>query len=155
MMMIGVKPLAAEDALSKGVNFLSESVVFSIAAGLIILEYNRSEAKNAEKARKAAEKEAKEAQYLENRFTALKDQLDDIEASLPVESQDIIQMRRNARLKAIESALAAANQTATTNSNNNNTSKSDKDSDKDKETPEQSAVMTTATGIMQWIRSFA
>lgn len=79
----GVKPLPAEEALSKGVNFLSESVVFTVAGTIIVLEYNRSETKNIEKAKKMLEKETQDKLVLEQRFQEIQDELEDLRNALP------------------------------------------------------------------------
>ena len=59
-----MKPLPVEDAISKGVNFLSESFVFTVAGTIILIEYNRNEKKNAEKAKIAQEKEERDIMQL-------------------------------------------------------------------------------------------
>ncbi len=69
--IIGVSSLPEEEALSRGINFLSETFVFSVAGTIIVVEYARSEAKNAEKAKKAQEAEQEFRQYLEDKFTHL------------------------------------------------------------------------------------
>lgn len=79
--------MPAEDAISKGINFLSETVVFTVAGTIIILEYRRGEAKNLEKARKAAEKEAEDKRELNQRFNSIVERIEDIEASLPSKSK--------------------------------------------------------------------
>jgi len=56
--ILGIKPLPEDEALSRGVNFLSEAFVFLVGGGIIIVEYSRSEAKNALKAEQTAQKEA-------------------------------------------------------------------------------------------------
>lgn len=56
--ILGIKPLPEEEALARGVNFLSESFVFLVGGGIIVVEYNRSEEKSALKAQKEAMKEA-------------------------------------------------------------------------------------------------
>lgn len=69
--ILGVNPLPEEEALARGINFLSESFVFVVAGSIIIIEYARSEAKSALKAQQAAEAEAQFRQYLESKFDAL------------------------------------------------------------------------------------
>jgi hypothetical protein len=56
--VLKINPLPEEDALSRGVNFLSECFVFTVAGTIIIIEYNRSETKSAIKSKKDAEREA-------------------------------------------------------------------------------------------------
>lgn len=56
--ILGIKPLPEEEALARGVNFLSEAFVFLVGGGIIVVEYNRSEEKSAIKAQKEAMKEA-------------------------------------------------------------------------------------------------
>ena len=64
---IGVKPLPTEQALNDGIGYISEMMVISFSATVIVIEYNRSENKNAEKAKKTAEKEALDKKTLEDR----------------------------------------------------------------------------------------
>ena len=104
---LGVKPLAAEDATSKAVNFLSETFVFTVAGTIIVVEYARSEAKNAEKAKKAADEKMQEKKQLEERFQMIIDRLDDLEASrlsqlhcieTSYHLQEYLEERREARI---------------------------------------------------------
>lgn len=73
--ILGVNPLPEEEALVRGINFLSESFVFVVAGSIIIVEYTRSETKNALKAQQAAESEARFRQYLEGKFDDLSSDL--------------------------------------------------------------------------------
>jgi hypothetical protein len=68
---IGAKPLPEEQALKDGVDFLSETVLFMIAGGLLVFEYQRGENKNALKAVAAAKKEKEDKQDLHRRFVEL------------------------------------------------------------------------------------
>lgn len=56
---VGVKPLEHDVALSKGVEYVAEFIVIGASGGIIMIEFSRSEKKNAIKAAKQAAKEAK------------------------------------------------------------------------------------------------
>jgi hypothetical protein len=66
--VLTVNPLPEEEALMQGIDFLTESFLLSFAAGIVIFEWSRNEAKNALKAREAAEAEANFRIYLEEKF---------------------------------------------------------------------------------------
>ncbi len=72
---IGVKPLTEEEALKTGVELISETIVFLIAAGIVVFEYDRSERKNALKAEKAAIKERIEKEILESRLSKIESEI--------------------------------------------------------------------------------
>lgn len=96
----GVKPLPPEEgrvlrmcqyrlstnfcalALNKGVNFLSESIIFGIGGGIIIVEYRRGEQKNLEKAIASAAKERAKDEELNARFNALEERIVNLEGIL-------------------------------------------------------------------------
>lgn len=75
-----INPLSEEDALARGISFLSETMVFSVAGGIIIIEFVRSEQKNAEKAEQTKQKEAEFRQYLEDKFDSLDRRLTALES---------------------------------------------------------------------------
>ena len=79
---VGVKPLADDVALSDGIAYVSEFTLFSIAGGIIVIEYVRGEKKNAEKSAKAAEKEEMMRRNIEERFTAIESKLDKLAGAL-------------------------------------------------------------------------
>jgi len=74
--VIAINPLAEEEALSQGISFLSEFFVFSVAGGIIIVEFARSEMKSAQKAEQTKQAEAEFRQYLEDRFSKLDQKLE-------------------------------------------------------------------------------
>lgn len=69
-------------ALNKGVNFLSESIIFGIGGGIIIVEYRRGEQKNLEKAIASAAKERAKDEELNARFNALEERIVNLEGIL-------------------------------------------------------------------------
>lgn len=71
---LGVSPLEKEEALSKGIDFLSEAFIFCVAGSIIIIEYARSEVKAAQKAKEQAESDAQFRNYLEGKFNRLSDE---------------------------------------------------------------------------------
>lgn len=66
--VVTVKPLPREDAVADGVGYASEVFVFSIATSVLVYEYQKSEASNAQKALRAKDKEANFKIYLNSRF---------------------------------------------------------------------------------------
>lgn len=74
-----INPLADEEALARGISFLSETFLFLIAGGIIVIEFNRSEEKNALKAEAARKKEEEFRQYLEERFHIIDSRLQHLE----------------------------------------------------------------------------
>lgn len=72
-------------ALNKGVNFLSESIIFTIGGGIIIVEYRRGEQKNLEKAIASAAKEKAKDEVLNARFHALEERIVSLESILSEE----------------------------------------------------------------------
>mgnify|MGYP003387642320 CR=1 FL=1 len=56
---VGVKPLAHDEALAKGVDYFSEFAVIFASGAIIMIEFTRSEKKNTLKSVQAAAKEAK------------------------------------------------------------------------------------------------
>jgi len=85
---VGVKPLADDVALSDGIAYVSEFTLFSIAGGIIVIEYVRGEKKNAEKSAKAAEKEEMMRRNIEERFTAIESKLDKLAGALERQEKD-------------------------------------------------------------------
>jgi hypothetical protein len=73
--VVGVPPLSTEDALSSGVTIGSEFLVFCVAGGILIYEYNVSEKSNAAKAAVAAKEREEARQRLEDRLCAIDTQL--------------------------------------------------------------------------------
>lgn len=96
---MNVKPLPQEEALSKGINFLSEAFVFCIAGGIITFEYTRAEINNREKAVKAAEKEAGEKRLLDEKFAEIDHRLRDIEGVLSKDKRLSVELQRQKRLE--------------------------------------------------------
>jgi optic atrophy 3 protein len=93
--VVGINPLPEEDALSRGINFMSEFLVFSIAGGIIIIEYARSEEKNAQKAEQIRIKEAEFKEYLEQRFSSLDTKLQSLERQIHSQETEIVQVSTN------------------------------------------------------------
>lgn len=121
---IGVKPLPRDDALSKGINFWSETVVFICAGTIITIEYQRGEKKNQEKAQLAAAKEAKQQQELQDRFQEvnnlikeLKERIDDMEEVLDPKTLAKIQKKRKEK-NIKTTALLSSSQTLSSASMN-------------------------------------
>jgi hypothetical protein len=79
---LGVKPLPKEEAVDLGISYISDGVIISLGAAIIITEYQRGEAKNQAKAAKAAAKEAADKAYIESRFEGLQSRMDSLEQSL-------------------------------------------------------------------------
>jgi hypothetical protein len=77
-----INPLPEEDALARGISFVSESFLFLVAGGIIVIEFNRSEEKNAIKAEAAKRKEEEFRQYLEERFAAIDRRVHEMEERL-------------------------------------------------------------------------
>lgn len=77
-----INPLPEEDALVRGISFVSESFLFLVAGGIIVIEFNRSEEKNAIKAEAAKRKEEEFRQYLEERFAAIDRRVHEMEERL-------------------------------------------------------------------------
>ncbi len=101
---IGVKPLEDDAALTKGINFLSESFVFLVAGSIIIIEYNKSEEKSALAKEAAKEEKQKIKEALEERFKeiddkiiAVENKISDIEKILPEETLNMINLRQALR----------------------------------------------------------
>jgi hypothetical protein len=69
--VLTVNPLPEEDALMQGIDFLTESFLVSFAAGIVIFEWSRNEAKNALKAKETTEAEANFKSYIEEKFNSL------------------------------------------------------------------------------------
>lgn len=63
-------------ALNKGVNFLSEAIIFFIGGGIVIFEYQRGEAKNLQKSIETKAKEKAVEAMLDARFQAMEDKID-------------------------------------------------------------------------------
>ncbi len=72
---IGVKPLEEDAALTKGINFFSESFIFLVAGSIITFEYWKSEEKSA-LAKEAAAVERKKA---DARLVSIEERLSGIE----------------------------------------------------------------------------
>lgn len=111
---MGVKPLPPSEALDKAVDFLSESIVVSFGTMIIVVEYVRSERKNAEKAASTEIKEAQAQKKLNERFdeilqrcSSIQMQLDELEQVLPPMSEaKLNSIRKNNLEKAAEAAAA-------------------------------------------------
>lgn len=74
-----INPLPDEEALARGISFVSETFMFLVAGGIIVIEFNRSEEKNAQKAAAAKQKEEEFRQYLEDRFAAVDQRVQHLE----------------------------------------------------------------------------
>lgn len=74
-----INPLPDEEALARGISFVSETFMFLVAGGIIVIEFNRSEEKNAQKAAAAKQKEEEFRQYLEERFAAVDQRVQHLE----------------------------------------------------------------------------
>ncbi len=95
--ILGIKPLPEDEALSRGVNFLSESFVFLVGGTIIVVEYQRSEAKSAVKAEQQAQKEA---DFLA-RVTAIEDRLAELGATQSGNADNQL-FDLNRRLESVE-----------------------------------------------------
>lgn len=73
--VLTIDPLPNEDALQRGINFVSETFIFSVGAGILVFEYARSEAKSAAKQLKAEQDEAEFRMYLDNKFVNVYDEI--------------------------------------------------------------------------------
>ena len=101
---IGVKPLPPNDAVDVGISYLSDFIVMSIGAAIIIVEYRRGEEKNRIKAEKAAAHEAAARLASEAIFTSIDDRIKDIEQVLPSTAQAKIATARANRAALAEAA---------------------------------------------------
>lgn len=126
--ILQVEPLAADEALARGINFVSESFIFGVAGGILVFEYQRSEAKSAAKALQVEEENRRYQQYLDDKFQnlyreikSISTRLDDIETR--IEEQE---KQRGRWLLGIGSG-SGTNSRNNSNSNNNNTSIDRKD----------------------------
>ena len=79
---IGAKPLPEDQALKDGIDFITETLLFVIAGGILVVEYNRSETKNALKATATAKKEAEEKKALQDKFVNLELEILDLKLQL-------------------------------------------------------------------------
>jgi hypothetical protein len=77
--VLKVKALPETEALTNGISIVSEAIVYFLSGTLIVLEYNRSERKNAMKLKLSAEKEEKFNKYLSETFLKIENKLDDYE----------------------------------------------------------------------------
>lgn len=69
--VITINPLPDDEALNQGVDFLSESIIFLIGGGVILLEFYKNEKKNQQKALQVEEETKEFRQALEDRFSSL------------------------------------------------------------------------------------
>jgi len=99
---LGVKPLPQEEALNNGIGFISEGLVISITACIIIIEYKRSADSAAEKAVIAAAEKAESRRLLEARFTEIENRLNDIELHASREKRMSLESYRLSRQKESE-----------------------------------------------------
>ncbi len=105
---LGVKPLPQEEALNNGIGFISEGLVISITACIIIIEYKRSADSAAEKAIIAAAEKAESRRLLEARFTEIENRLDDIELHASKEKRMSLEAYRLSRQKESETNTSKA-----------------------------------------------
>ncbi len=87
--ILRVEPLPEDEALARGINFVSESFIFGVGGGILVFEYQRSEAKTAAKALQAEEDNRRYQEYLDDKFQnlyreikSISGRLDDIETRL-------------------------------------------------------------------------
>jgi optic atrophy 3 protein len=92
---VGVKPLAEEVALSDGITYFSEFLLFSIAGGIIVTEYIKGEKKNTLKSEKAAAHEAMVQKKLEERFIAIESKLDRLASAVEEKNSNSRQSHNN------------------------------------------------------------
>jgi hypothetical protein len=76
---VGVKPLATEQALGDGVTTMSELLVLSISASIVIYEFQKSQVKDKIKNDALAAEKAHQRFLLESRFQAIESRLEHIE----------------------------------------------------------------------------
>lgn len=79
---VGVKPLASDQALNDGAGTMSELLVLSISATLVIYEYQRSAAKDKLKNELLAAEKAHQRYLIESRFQGIETRLEHIEQLL-------------------------------------------------------------------------
>lgn len=96
---LGVKPLPQEEALNNGIGFISEGLVISITACIIVIEYKRSADSAAEKAIIAAAEKAESKRLLEARFTEIENRLNDMELHASKEKRMSLEAYRLSRQK--------------------------------------------------------
>lgn len=80
--VVKINPLPVEDARSRGINFVSETFIFTVGVVVMLFEYSRSEAKSALKAAKTAEVEAQFRKYLDEKFNDMDKRINSINARL-------------------------------------------------------------------------
>lgn len=85
--VLTINPLVEEEALSQGISFLSEFLVFSVAGTIIVVEFTRSEMKNAQKAEQTKKAEAEFRQYLEDRFANIDQKLESMSKRIEIIEQ--------------------------------------------------------------------
>ena len=95
--VIEVDPIPEEDALVKGVEFISEFILFSCAGGILIYEYIKNETKNQLKS--FQENKAKEEflKTLNGQFDSIEVQLSDIKSRLEKleQANQIVEKEKN------------------------------------------------------------
>jgi len=101
---VGVKPLAVEQALNDGIGTISEALVLSISASVIIIEYRKSEAKAAKKSEIAAKEKSHEEEKLLNRFQAIEDRLHKLEIASQAKAAQDEKAKRNKSSSASSSS---------------------------------------------------
>lgn len=80
--VVKIKPLEPEEASSAGISMMSDLLIMGGLAGIMIYEYQRSEEKNAAKAKAAVEKEAAFQQYLKDSFSSIETKFEDLDKRL-------------------------------------------------------------------------
>eukprot|EP01031_Cornospumella_fuschlensis_P041124 gene41124-50171_t len=100
--VLNVDPLPEEEALSRGINILSETFVFTVAGTLLTFEYARSEAKSAQKAQQIEEQDRQFRAYLEQRFEAQQRELQGLQTQLTELQESLEQRDREARDRDVE-----------------------------------------------------
>jgi hypothetical protein len=80
--VLTINPLPEPEALSRGIDFLSEVFVFAFGGTIILVEFFRSEAKNAAKAKQLEEQEKAFKDGLEDNFQSLRTQISELQKEL-------------------------------------------------------------------------
>eukprot|EP01038_Epipyxis_sp_PR26KG_P005329 gene5329-7395_t len=80
--VLKIKPLPEQEAMDSGITIISESLVYIVSGTIIVLEYNRSEEKNAKKAKDTKEKEDAFNKLLNERFQVLHSKIDEMDIKM-------------------------------------------------------------------------
>mmetsp|Transcript_2739 Transcript_2739/g.4217 ORF Transcript_2739/g.4217 Transcript_2739/m.4217 type:complete len:205 (+) Transcript_2739:984-1598(+) len=99
--IVGVKPLPHDAAVTEGITIISECIMYTVAGSLIIYEYSRNEAKNALKAKVAAEKEAIFRADLDRKFSELQSMHSKLSERLDVIESRLQKIQTNQSIEPI------------------------------------------------------